>query len=310
MRLALVTTCRDPGDLLRETVDSVLAQRVGPASDVLVDYAIVDAASNDGTLAYLRSLEPPPWLRLTIVSEPDRGLYDGLRKGFELVRGDWYGWLNAGDLLGPGCHPVLATVLAEAPDVSWVTGLQILHDRDGLIDSASTPLRFRGDLLRRGLYGRTALPFLQQESTFWRDALQARVPPAFGDLRLAGDLWLWARFARELADERFPLAVVSAHLGGFRAHDGHLSRTGGGKDAYLAEAADAVGPVRPVDRLRAHCEARRWAGVNRFRKRHRQRTLYVEGTRLTVLTGKGRRRRWAAALRRGAGAIRLVGADR
>lgn len=289
MRLALVTTCRNPGGLIRDTVASVFAQRVDAgAPGVLVDYCIIDAASEDGTVDYLRGLEPPAWMRLTVRSEPDRGLYDGLWKGFGLVDGDWYGWVNAGDLLAPGCHRALSVIGATTPDAVWVTGLQVNHDRTGDIYRAATPLRFRNDMLRRGLYGRTALPFVQQESTFWRRELQATIPSTFAELRLAGDLWLWSHFARQLQGARFPLAVAAIHLGGWRAHGEHLGGPGGDLSAYLAEARARVGRVGLLDRVAGALEEQRWRRSERGRKRSRQRTLYLHGDRVAVRTGRGR----------------------
>ena len=305
MRLALVTSCRNPGELLRDTIASVLGQRVDPSEErVLIDYCVIDAASEDGAIEHLRSAEVPPWIRLTVRSEPDGGLHEGLWKGFGLVRGDWFGWLNAGDLLAPGCHRALSAIDAWAPDVSWVTGLQVNHDREGDIYRASLPLRFRNDFLQRGLYGRSALPFVQQESTFWRADLHARIPATFAQHRRAGDLWLWSHFARQLADQPYPLAVASIHLGGWRLHDDHLAAPDGDPGLYLDEARSCVGAVRPLDRIRASAEARRWRRSEQARKRARQRTLFLHGDRISVRAGRSGPQVAMRAMRRIVGRLR------
>lgn len=305
MQLALVTSCRNPGSLLRDTVASVLALEPPAQPGVCVDYAVVDAASEDGTAEYLGTIVPPPWLRLTVISEPDGGLYDGLAKGFRRVSGDWFGYVNAGDLAGPGLIRTLALVGDQHPDVEWVTGLRMLHGHSGRILHAELPLRYRGDLLARGVYGRSLLPSVQQEATFWSARLMGTVLDELGTFELAGDLWMWSRFATALPGRRFPLTVVRAHLGGFRAHPGHLSRTSApgaptSKARYLAEAERRVGPVRTLDRWRARREARRWGVLTKVRRHLPQDTLVLTEDEGTLL-------RWPLPARRAVTPLRWLG---
>jgi glycosyltransferase len=60
-----------------------------------VEHVVVDAASTDGTLAVLDEYKGS---LARVISEPDRGIYDGMNKGIGLATGDVVGILNADDL--------------------------------------------------------------------------------------------------------------------------------------------------------------------------------------------------------------------
>ena len=71
-------------------LDSVLSQQHGHELEVIV----IDAGSTDGTLEVLESYRKSI---AVLVSEPDRGIYDGMNKGIRLATGDVVGILNADD---------------------------------------------------------------------------------------------------------------------------------------------------------------------------------------------------------------------
>ena len=83
-------------------LDSVLAQQHEHELEMIV----IDACSTDGTLKLLEQYRS----RVTvIVSEPDRGIYDGMNKGISLATGDVVGILNADDQYSD--HLVIRDVL-------------------------------------------------------------------------------------------------------------------------------------------------------------------------------------------------------
>ena len=71
-------------------LDSILSQQHEHELELLV----VDAGSTDGTLEVLERYRK----RIAVlVSEPDKGIYDGMNKGIGLATGDVVGILNADD---------------------------------------------------------------------------------------------------------------------------------------------------------------------------------------------------------------------
>lgn len=73
---------------IRETIESVLAQ-----THPDIEYIIVDGASTDGTVDIIKEYGD----RITWISEPDRGLYFAMNKGWKMATGEYLGYLNADD---------------------------------------------------------------------------------------------------------------------------------------------------------------------------------------------------------------------
>ncbi len=110
--IAIVVVTRNCRAELEETVRSVLDLR-----DPRVTLYIVDGASTDATVDYLRTLPDPP---VKWVSEPDRGIYDAMNKGWQKVPVDHYVlYMGAGDK--PLSLPTPETLKAAA-----VRGIRIV----------------------------------------------------------------------------------------------------------------------------------------------------------------------------------------
>lgn len=92
----------DPAGLAA-TVASVQEQDL-----VGVEHLIVDGASTDATRAVLDTATGGPGTR--VISEPDRGIYDAMNKGWRRAGGFWVQYLNAGD------------TFRSRGEVSWVRG--------------------------------------------------------------------------------------------------------------------------------------------------------------------------------------------
>lgn len=87
-------------------LDSLLNQ-----SDNDWEVLIIDGDSTDGTLDLLKRYEHR--LPLTVVSEPDHGLYDAMNKGLARACGEWIVILGADDELAPGALGVVRKAAAE-----------------------------------------------------------------------------------------------------------------------------------------------------------------------------------------------------
>ncbi len=92
MKITIITATYNSAATLRDTMESILRQ-----SHHDVEHIIVDGCSTDGTLDIARSMAPRYDGRLTIISEPDKGLYDAMNKGIRMATGDVVGLLNSDD---------------------------------------------------------------------------------------------------------------------------------------------------------------------------------------------------------------------
>src|SRR5690554_3531829 len=185
--ITVVTVVYNGAEYLEDTIKSVIEQTYDN-----VEYIIVDGGSTDGTLDIIRRYEDAIdyW-----VSEPDRGLYDGLAKGFHFATGKFMCYLNAGDLY---TRTALSAVISIFLDTGceWLTGMRSVCNDSNQIIRVDLPFRYKSNLIRKGVYGKY-LPYIQQESTFWsRNLLVSINFDFFKSLRYAGDYYLWFCFSK------------------------------------------------------------------------------------------------------------------
>lgn len=88
-KFSIITVTYNAEKVLEDTIQSVISQTYHQ-----IEYIIVDGASKDRTLAIIDKYRP----RIhTVISQPDKGLYDAMNKGIALATGDYLCFLNAGD---------------------------------------------------------------------------------------------------------------------------------------------------------------------------------------------------------------------
>ena len=97
MTITYVTITYNAASVLQRTLDSVLQQDY---PDIV--HLIIDGASTDGTLEMVndyieRSNAADNGHRIQVTSEPDKGIYDAMNKGFAMATGDIIGILNSDD---------------------------------------------------------------------------------------------------------------------------------------------------------------------------------------------------------------------
>ncbi|UAX03698.1 glycosyltransferase family 2 protein [Proteus terrae] len=90
MKVSIITATYNSSETIIDTLKS-LEQQSYPN----IEYIIVDGASKDNTLEVVRD----NCSRVsTILSEPDKGIYDALNKGIQAATGDVIGFLHSDDL--------------------------------------------------------------------------------------------------------------------------------------------------------------------------------------------------------------------
>ncbi|MDO9454945.1 glycosyltransferase [Nocardioides sp.] len=255
MKFAVVTPTYNASRHLAPTVESIISQDGLQVGRHTLEYVIRDGASTDRTVSIARRFES---LGVSVYSEPDNGMYDALHRGLSQVEGAVYFYLNAGDLLQPNAFNLVAEAVSRG--ANWLTGMDVYYDNAGNIVNARRPLRYRRKYLRKCYYGRTLLPAVQQESTFWTADLMRLVDlQELSTYRLAGDAFLWHTFAHS-AD----LAIVDYALAGFKYHGEHLSSQA---TVYAAECERFAGKIGWSDRALALAERTLWDLPPRFTDR-------------------------------------------
>lgn len=111
-RISVVTSAFHAAGTLTDTLESVRRQ-----CQVEHEHILVDGGSRDATADVVR--RHGAHLR-HFVSEPDRGIYDGMNKGAALATGDVIGFLNADDwLAGPDVLARVAQAFDEGADLVY-----------------------------------------------------------------------------------------------------------------------------------------------------------------------------------------------
>lgn len=86
---SIITVVYNRAEMIEDAMKSVFEQ-----THKLFEYIIIDGGSTDGTLDVINKYTSK---NITIICEPDEGIYDALNKGFSLARGDVIGIMHSDD---------------------------------------------------------------------------------------------------------------------------------------------------------------------------------------------------------------------
>lgn len=112
MKFSIVTASYNQGRFVRDCIESVKSQ-----TGVEWEHIVQDAGSTDETLAVLQE-----YPHLNTVSERDKGMSDGINRGFLKATGDWVMWLNTDDYLLPGVLAKVAEFATAHPETDIIYG--------------------------------------------------------------------------------------------------------------------------------------------------------------------------------------------
>ena len=119
MLVTILTVAFNSEMTIAKTMESVLNQTY-----IDIEYIVIDGASKDKTVEvakkYQKMFDDTPGRTLTIISEPDKGMYDGLNKGAQLAHGELVGQINADDWYEPDAVETMVRLFEkERYDAAW-----------------------------------------------------------------------------------------------------------------------------------------------------------------------------------------------
>lgn len=97
MKLSIITVNLNNADGLRKTIESVVHQTY-----THFEHIIIDGGSSDGSVEVIKEYENKyAHIQggLYWISEPDKGIYNGMNKGIKVAKGEYCLFLNSGDCL-------------------------------------------------------------------------------------------------------------------------------------------------------------------------------------------------------------------
>ena len=111
MIISIITPTYNAGGTIAEALRST------GHPDIAIEHLVMDASSEDNTLAVASSF---PGVR--VFSEPDKGIYDGMNKGANLALGEWLLFLQGDDWLPAGAINAYRGAIACYPGAEIICG--------------------------------------------------------------------------------------------------------------------------------------------------------------------------------------------
>ncbi|SCY21102.1 Glycosyl transferase family 2 [Butyrivibrio hungatei] len=127
--VTIITVAYNSEATIKRTIESVLAQTYPD-----IEYLIIDGGSTDNTVKiageFRSSFAEADGKSMTIISEPDNGMYDALNKGVRLAKGRLIGNINADDWYEPrAVEDMVSFYENEHFDLAWAD--LVIHKKSG-----------------------------------------------------------------------------------------------------------------------------------------------------------------------------------
>jgi glycosyltransferase involved in cell wall biosynthesis len=207
---SIITPSYNNGHYIGECMESVAAQ-----SGVTFEHMVFDAESTDNTMEALAS-----YPHAQVVREADKGMCDGINKGFDRCKGEWVMWLNSDDRLVPGALEAVYKFAGLHPEADVIYGCWNFIDEDGEFIRKMTLFPFKRRMLHYlGCYIGSTATFIRKSTVI--DAGE-RLNTNF---RYVMDGEFYAR----LAAKKYRFTYLPRVLADFRLHGNNLSMRNYGK---------------------------------------------------------------------------------
>lgn len=205
MKFSIVTPSYNQGRFIRDCIESVKSQ-----TGVEWEHIIQDAGSTDETAAVLAG-----YSHLKCFFEKDRGMSDGINRGFLRATGHWVMWLNTDDYLLPGALRKVADFASRNPDAAVIYGdSHFVKENKALIQHRREHDFSYNVLVYYGCYIQSTATFLRHDIIDSGHLLDV-------DYRVCMDYEYYVRLARL----GYPFAHLAEPLAAFRWHGTNTSST-------------------------------------------------------------------------------------
>jgi glycosyltransferase involved in cell wall biosynthesis len=211
MDFTIVTASYNYGHYIGECLKSVATQE-----GVTFEHLVMDAGSKDNTAEVVARFP-----HASFFQEPDKGMTDGINKGFRRAQGKWVMWLNADDRLKSGALKAVKEFAESQPTADVIHGGWDYMDGEGKFLRRMPAIPFdKRILVQQGCYIGSTACFYRRETTITEGHL---LDDSFG---FCMDGEYYARLAH--LGKRF--VNFPKVLADFRLHDESISQKSLGKD--------------------------------------------------------------------------------
>jgi glycosyltransferase involved in cell wall biosynthesis len=204
MDFTIVTASYNYGHYIAECLESVAKQE-----GVTLEHLVMDAGSKDDTADVVARFP-----HASFFQEPDKGMCDGINKGFLRAKGKWVIWLNADDRLKLGALRAVKEFAENHSDADVIYGAWDFIDGEGKFERRMSLFPFRRIMLAHlGCYIGSTSCFYKRNTIINEGFLLDL------EFRICMDGEYYARLA--MAGKRFQYIPVV--LADFRRHGENLS---------------------------------------------------------------------------------------
>ena len=211
MDFSIITPSYEYGRFIGECLQSVASQE-----GVTFQHLVMDAGSKDDTAEVVARFP-----HASFFQEPDKGMTDGINKGFRRAQGRWVMWLNADDRLKPGALKRVIEFSELHPQSDVIYGGWDYIDGSGKFIRNMKATRFdKGVLVHQGCYIGSTACFYRRKTTIAEGHI---LDDRFG---YCMDGEYYARLAH--LGKRF-MHIPGSNLADFRLHDQSISQKRIGK---------------------------------------------------------------------------------
>lgn len=127
MKISIITVTYNSSKTLSDTIESVLKQKYDN-----YEYLLIDGASKDSTVEIIKEYESKFCGKMRWISEPDKGMYDGINKGIKMATGDVVGIINSDDFYHrTDILQIVNDSFEQNPDIQAIYGdVRFVHPDD------------------------------------------------------------------------------------------------------------------------------------------------------------------------------------